>query len=131
MCLKRQQLWAGDVEMLQALMSGVAVGGAARRMLLWGALSGKAQLPPFPEPTHRALVKCCGGVSSLTPSAYMNCEVDFLSEASHAAAFPPVGAPPPPPPSTSASMTPLERSQSQPFSCTCKFNGRYRIARLS
>lgn len=71
-----------------------------RRVLLVGAKSGAEQLPPFPEPDHRALPTACGGVGSRTPRNYQNCEVKFLSAASHVAAYPPVRLPLPsrPPP---------------------------------
>lgn len=59
------------------------------RMFLWGAATGEA-LPPFPEPSHRPLLPCCGGVCSRTVAAYRNCETDFLSDASHVNAYPPV-----------------------------------------
>ena len=56
-----------------------------RRVFVWGARSGAEQLPPFPEPTHRAWA-----LTSRIPRKFDNCRVDFLSPAAKAAAHPPV-----------------------------------------
>ena len=50
------------------------------RAFLWGAKSGKEQLPAFPEPSHRAAFAC--GI----PNEAMTCVVGFTSRERRAAA---------------------------------------------
>ena len=54
--------------------------GGLLRAFLWGAKSGKEQLPAFPEPSHRAAFAC--GI----PNEAMTCMVGFTSRERRAAA---------------------------------------------
>lgn len=62
-------------------------------MFIWGAKSGKEQLPAFPEPTHRTvnLTNRCPRKFSSVDRDSVNCRVDFLTPEHKAAAHPPVG----------------------------------------
>ena len=62
------------------------------RVFVWGARSGRAQLPPFPEPTHQ-------GKRNKLGANYDSCLVDFTSEESRKNALPMVS-------STSCRQTP-------------------------
>jgi hypothetical protein len=59
---------------------------------MWGAKSGREQLPAFPEPTHRTFGLTNRGAKQFCSDGVdqVNCRVDFLHTERRYAAHPPV-----------------------------------------
>lgn len=63
------------------------------RVFMWGAKSGREQLPAFPEPTHRTFGLTNRGAKQFTTKGqkdHVDCRVDFLTPERREAAHPPV-----------------------------------------